>query len=365
MKKAKWVSVALFALTVQALELDLYYRSKGRFREKRRIMYADLALTQGSGLFAHLSLGTPPQNFCVIVDTFLDFTVLISSTAHHADWNDKSKFNRRYSTTDERLAQSVSVKHVLTTPIRDIFKLNGIPPIRVTFSVTGSYNPRLGVPVAGDGHLGLGYPDMGRRLPDFNILNVLSENQLIDYKRLTLLCVCAAHRNDLEPDAQVVFGSHHKIYPEEFQMVPADINRGGWKLVVLGLGTQAGRISSITFTASLDSTAWLSRASVDRARLINTALGARESGNLYFVDCNRMDQLPTLIISFQDQDLSLSPEQYFQKENIGGRIECFGSIAPDPEIRSEDMVLGMTFMEHFLTMFDQEAKGVGFQPRVC
>ncbi|TGZ64434.1 hypothetical protein CRM22_006374 [Opisthorchis felineus] len=235
----------------------------------------------------------------------------------------------------------------------------------MTFSVTGSYKPNLGVPVAGDGHLGLGYPDVGRKLPDFNILNVLSENQLIDYKRFTLLCVCAAHRNDLEPDAQVVFGSHHKIYPEEFQMVPAVITRGGWKVLVLGVGTQAGRISSVEFIATLDSTAWLSRASVDSARLINTALGARESGNLYFVDCNRMEQLPTFIISFQGQDLSLSPEQYFQKEDIGGRIDCFGSIVPDPEIRNADIVLGMTFMEHFLTMFDQEVKEVGFQPRVC
>ncbi|TGZ57151.1 hypothetical protein CRM22_010003, partial [Opisthorchis felineus] len=79
------------------------------------------------------------------------------------------------------------------------------------------------------------------------------------------------------------------------------------------LGTQAGQISPVAFIATLDSTAWLSRASVDRARLINTALGARESGNLYCVDCNRMDRLPTLIISFQGLDLSLSPEQYFQR----------------------------------------------------
>ncbi|TGZ57152.1 hypothetical protein CRM22_010004, partial [Opisthorchis felineus] len=52
-------------------------------------------------------------------------------------------------------------------------------------------------------------------------------------------------------------------------------------------------------------------------------------------------------------------------EDIGGRTVCFGSIVPDPAIRNVDMVLGMTFMEHFLTMFDQEVKKVGFQPRVC
>ncbi|KER20880.1 hypothetical protein T265_10667 [Opisthorchis viverrini] len=127
----------------------------------------------------------------------------------------------------------------------------------MTFSVLGINHERLGIPVLGDGHFGLGYPSARRRLGDSYILNVLAEQQLIDYKRFTLLCVCADHRNDFEPDAQVVFGSHHKIYPEEFHMVQADVSHGGWKIEVLGLSTLAGQISSIGFTASLDSTTWL------------------------------------------------------------------------------------------------------------
>ncbi|KAG5455278.1 plasmepsin-2 [Clonorchis sinensis] len=365
MEKANLVSLALFSLTIQAFEMNLYYRSKGPFREKRDIMYADLSVRERSGLVAHMSLGTPAQNFCVIVDTTLDVSVVISSMAEHADWNEKSKFNMALSTTYERASRLFSVRNMNTLGGRDALKLNGIPPTRVTFGVLNTLNLPLGLPVLGDGHLGLGHPEARRKLNDSNLLHVLSENRLIDYKRFTLLCVCARHRNDLEPDAQVVFGSHHKIYPEDFHMVPADVTHPGWKFEVSSLSTSRGGISSIEFYAKLDSTTWLNKASVDRTRLINTALGATVSGNVYVFDCNRMDQLPALIMSLQGADLRLIPEQYVQREETQGQTVCFSSIVADPRIRNEDMILGMAFMEHFLTMFDQQVKKVGFQERVC
>ncbi|GAA52260.1 cathepsin D [Clonorchis sinensis] len=148
-------------------------------------------------------------------------------------------------------------------------------------------------------------------------------------------------------------------------MVPVDISHAGWKFEVSSLSTSTGRISLITFHAKLDSTTWLNKASVDRTRLINTALGATLSGNMYVFDCNRMDQLPAFIMSLQGADLTLIPEQYVQREETQGRTVCFSSIVADPRIRNEDMILGMAFMEHFLTMFDQEVKKVGFQERVC
>ncbi|TGZ37329.1 hypothetical protein CRM22_011340 [Opisthorchis felineus] len=148
-------------------------------------------------------------------------------------------------------------------------------------------------------------------------------------------------------------------------MVPFELHPAGWRLDVLGLSTPARRISAIGFSATLDSTSWLNKASVDRARLINTALGAMESGDEYIVDCNRMKQLPALIISFHGLDLSLSLEKYVQKEDRSGQTHCFSSVVPDPGIRNENMVLGMAFMEHFLTMFDQEMNKVGFQERLC
>ncbi|KER20879.1 hypothetical protein T265_10666 [Opisthorchis viverrini] len=168
----------------------------------------------------------------------------------------------------------------------------------------------------------------------------------------TLLCVCPNHRNDFEPDAQVVFGSHHRIYPEDFHMVTADVSHGGWKIEVLGLSTHTGRISSIRFTATLDSTTWLNKAIVGCANQINAALGATLSGNVYVVDCNRIPRLPTLVISLPGTDLNLLPEQYVQKDTTQGRTQCFSSIVSDPAIRNEDMILGMSFMEHFLSMFD-------------
>ncbi|OON16821.1 eukaryotic aspartyl protease [Opisthorchis viverrini] len=245
------------------------------------------------------------------------------------------------------------------------FRLNGIPPIRMAFFLLSSYKPNQGLPVEGDGHMGLGHTEATRTIVDMSILNVLSEAQLIDHKRFTLLCVCDAHRNDLEPDAQVVFGSHHKIYPEDFQMTPAYVARGGWKVEVRGLRTPTQSISLMAFTATLDSTTWLNGASVERAGLINAALGGTLSENVYTVDCNQISQLPTLVFIFNGFELSLQPEQYVQKEQRHGRTRCFSSIVSNPGIRNKDMVLGMAFMEQFLTMFDQEAKNVGFQPRIC
>ncbi|KER18345.1 hypothetical protein T265_16126, partial [Opisthorchis viverrini] len=131
------------------------------------------------------------------------------------------------------------------------------------------------------------------------------------------------------------------------------------------LSTHTGRISAIRFAATLDSTTWLNKASVGRANQINAALGATLSGNVYVVDCDRISQLPTFVVSLPGTDLTLLPEQYVQKDTTQGRTQCFSFIVSDPEIRNEDMVLGMSFMEHFLTMFDQEVKKVGFQPRVC
>ncbi|KER20311.1 hypothetical protein T265_15347, partial [Opisthorchis viverrini] len=243
--------------------------------------------------------------------------------------------------------------------------IDGYPVGGLTISLLGINNPRLGLPVAADGHLGLGYPESSRTVPDFNILNVMSANQMIDYKRFTLFCVCAPHRNDLEPDARIVFGSHDTIDLRSFRMVPAEVTRASWKVPVTSLKTTTARISSRSFFATLDTTTWLNKASADRAGLINTALGTTLSGNLYVVDCDRIPGLPTLVVSLQGADLRFPPENYIQKEEVNGQTRCFSSIVPDPQITTERMVFGMTFLEHFTTLFDQQEKQIGFKPRVC
>ncbi|KAG5454656.1 plasmepsin-2 [Clonorchis sinensis] len=98
---------------------------------------------------------------------------------------------------------------------------------------------------------------------------------------------------------------------------------------------------------------------------LNTALGATLSGNVYVVDCNQIGQLPTLTIALQGADLSLTSDKYILKEEVQGQTRCFSSFVPDPQIRTERMTLGMSFMEHFITMFDQQENKVGFKPRVC
>ncbi|TGZ69401.1 hypothetical protein CRM22_003760 [Opisthorchis felineus] len=148
-------------------------------------------------------------------------------------------------------------------------------------------------------------------------------------------------------------------------MVSVDVGRATWKIYVLRLSTSERLISSKAFSATLDSSTWLNKASVNRARVINTALGATLSGNLYVVDCNKVEQLPALIIAMQGVELNLTPQQYIQKDELQGQTRCFSSIVPDPDIKTERMTLGMTFLEHFITMFDQQEKKVGFKPRVC
>ncbi|KER19603.1 hypothetical protein T265_11672 [Opisthorchis viverrini] len=161
----------------------------------------------------------------------------------------------------------------------------------MAFFLLSSHKPVQGLPPAADGHLGSGHSEATRTIADLGILNVLSEAQLIDYKRFTILCVCNF--------------------------------------------------------------------------LVRNAVGAALSGNVYVVDCGQINQLPTLIYTFQGFELSLLPEQYVQERETRGPTQCFSSIVSDPGIRNEDMVLGMSSMEHFLTMFDQETKSVGFQPRLC
>ncbi|KER21801.1 hypothetical protein T265_15012, partial [Opisthorchis viverrini] len=131
------------------------------------------------------------------------------------------------------------------------------------------------------------------------------------------------------------------------------------------LSTAGRRISLRSFTATLDSTTFLSKASVERTSQINTALGATLSGNLYVVDCNQVGQLPALVMSFQGVQLNLTPEQYIQRDEVQGQARCFSSIVADPAIKTERMTLGMSFMEHFITMFDQQENKVGFKPRIC
>ncbi|OON18907.1 hypothetical protein X801_05233, partial [Opisthorchis viverrini] len=46
-----------------------------------------------------------------------------------------------------------------------------------------------------------------------------------------------------------------------------------------------------------------------------------------------------------------------------GRTRCFRTIFRDPDITTEHTVPGIALMEHFITMFDQEHKEVGFKPR--
>ncbi|TGZ57589.1 hypothetical protein CRM22_009909 [Opisthorchis felineus] len=268
--------------------MDLYYRNKGRFREKRDIVYADLSVSE---------------------------------------------------------------------------ELDGRPVGRLTVSLLTSHNPNARLPVSSDGYLGFGYPDIERAITDFNILDLMSANGMIDYKRFTLFCVCATHRNNVEPDARIVFGSHRTINPQEFQMVPLEVAHGGWRVLIVR--TSVGEISHRPFSATLDSTSRLNKAAVDRALLINNAIGATQQGNIFIVDCDRLEQLPNLIIGFREVHLSLTPQQYIQKENVHGQTRCFSSIVSDPDIVTGGMVLGMAFMEHFLTMFDQQNKKVGFQPRVC
>ncbi|OON15927.1 hypothetical protein X801_08264 [Opisthorchis viverrini] len=175
----------------------------------------------------------------------------------------------------------------------------------------------------------------------------MSANQMIDYKRFTLFCVCADHRNDLQPDARFVFGSHGTVNPAEFQL---NGNTGGFQE---------------TFCCKVGLHCLVKQAQCGTCRRNQHRIRSAKMATLHVVDCNRVDQMPTLLMSFDDVRLDLHPRMYIQKDLVEGQMRCFSSIVPDPEIRTDHMTLGMAFMEQFIVMFDQREGKVGFKSRVC
>ncbi|KAG5453720.1 hypothetical protein CSKR_102345 [Clonorchis sinensis] len=221
--------------------------------------------------------------------------------------------------------------------------LDGHPVGRLTFPVFGVYHPHARLPVSGDGHLGLRYPKAKGTVAAFNILNVTSANQMIDNKGPTSRSklnpnflyniLSAAHRNDLEPHTRIAFWPHHTINPPESHMVPFEYF-DGFRMLRMYPKSKGAVVREIFFCNAghtTNTTSWLNKLSLSRAETLDAAIGATKSENNSLTATGWSScQLSSLILR--------------------------GTIVPDQDITTEHIMLGMAFMEQFITMSDQDGK---------
>ncbi|KAF2711700.1 peptidase A1 [Pleomassaria siparia CBS 279.74] len=307
--------------------------------------------------FSEISIGTPPQEFKVILDTGSSNLWVPSTDCNSIACYLHTKYDHSSSSTYKKNGSEFEIRYgsgsLSGYVSQDTFEIGDLKVKNQDFAEATS-EPGLAFAFGRfDGILGLGYDtiSVNHIVPPF--YNML-EQKLLDEP---LFAFYLGDTNSGE-ESEVTFGGINKDhYTGNLTKIPLR-RKAYWEV----------DLDAITFgdsTAELDNTGVILDTGTSLialpstiAELLNKEIGAKKSYNgQYTVECDTRDSLPDLTFTLTGHDFTIGPYDYIL-EVQGSCISAFmGMDFPEPV--GPLAILGDAFLRRWYSVYDVGSNSVG------
>ena len=306
--------------------------------------------------YAPITIGTPPQEFKVVLDTGSSNLWVPSSSCSSIACFLHSKYDASASSTYKANGSDFAIQYGsgslegyvsqdtvsigdLTIKKQDFAEATKEPGLAFAF---GKF----------DGILGLAYDtiSVNHIVPPFY--------QMLDQKLLDEPVFAFRLGSSEEDGGEATFGGvDESAYSGKIDYHPIR-RKGYWELELEGIKFGDEELELEGTGAAIDTGTSLIAMPSDIAEMLNAQIGAKKSWNgQYTVDCNTIPSLPDLSFIFSGKKYTLSGEDYVL--NAGGTcISSFmGMDIPEPV--GPIWIVGDSFLRKFYSVYDLGRNAVG------
>jgi len=309
--------------------------------------------------YAEISLGTPPQEFKVVLDTGSSNLWVPSSKCSsiacflHAKYDGTSSSSyKENGTTFEIRYGSGSLSGFVSSETLDFAGME----IKNQLFAEATEEPGLAFAFGRfDGILGLGYDTISVNHitpPFYELIN----QKLIDDK------VFAFYLGDTNKDendgGEAVFGGYDEDhYTGKITWLPVR-RRGYWEIGLDSFSFGKETLELENTGAAIDTGTSLIALPSDIAELLNKEIGAKKSWNgAYTVDCDKVASLPDITFTFSGYNFSLPATDYILNTQ-GTCISSFQGLDIPPPL-GPIWIIGDTFLRKYYSIYDLGKDRVG------
>lgn len=321
---------------------------------------------QDSEYYGIITIGTPPHNFTVIMDSGSSNLWVPSAKCNpsvYPSCSNHSTYDSSASSTYKANGKSLFLPYGSGTVVgflsQDVVNFAGLDVQNQVFGeMTQFPGQDLWGTVPFDGILGLGYPaiSMDSVTPVFD--NIIAAHSL----QSNVFSFYLSTENDEDPSygksMLTIGGTDPRFYSGDFTWAPVTqqsywlINVDDIKLNGQSTGACKGIFSSKCATVVDTGTSVLTGPS----SVINQLLPKINAS----ADCSNLDQLPNLSFSIAGKDFELTPQQYVIKLNAGDGQPTICQTGVQALDQLGLWILGDPFLRAYYTAFDRDNNRVGF-----
>ncbi|OON21931.1 eukaryotic aspartyl protease, partial [Opisthorchis viverrini] len=192
----------------------------------------------------------------------------------------------------------------------------------------------------------------GGQLPE-TFVGAMFRRRLIEEE---IFSFCFASNHEYLGDGVIVFGALLRwCYNGEVTYIPAGEN---WSVLVNFIGVYEGQLLVNSFSAFVDTgTQFIDgpRTEIDRINGLLDVVRVRDE--IYYVNCSKIPQYPTFLLSLSGLQVALTPREYVSvMRNDTGEF-CFSAFSYHEQ---PGWYFGTMFIRNFYTVFDPRRSRIGF-----
>jgi len=331
---------------------------------------ADIMLKNymNSQFYGEISVGTPPKRFRVIFDTASANMWVPSDQC--PDTNVACRSHRRYdsSRSSTYVADGTPFSLVYASGklkgflSQDTVELGGIAVTNMTFGEAMEQPGWAWVTAKYDGIIGMGYPSlaMGGVTPLFN---QMMEQGVVTDPMFSFWI--SKNRTSSVGGLLTLGGYNSQFFTGDIAWSDVSV-QDYWQIDMEGMSVE-GRKGTIACDrgcdAIVDTGTSLIVGPVNDVYRINSFIGAKLMwGGMWFVDCDKVDSLPSVSFRINGKDYPFTSSEYIVPVKTSGGIMCLSAFTPQ-DIKSKQgllWVLGDVFHSVYYTVYDFGNNRVGF-----
>lgn len=338
----------LAAVAVQTIILQRTERAPTFLQLGQEVPVADFMDQQ---YFVQGALGTPGQNFTLLVDTGSSNLWVPSASCYSLSCWTHNSFTSSASSSFATNNTSISIEYesgyCTGTVATDTLTLGQLTVPGVFFAEMTVVSTQFTY-THFDGILGLAWPSLAvNGLP--TVFSTLFAQNQIEENSFSLLLT-----NDTDPvPSQLVLGGiNSTLYTGEFVYIPA-LKNGYWSAQITGIYVGREKFELGNTIGIIDSGATGIAGNNDFVTWASKLITVNS-------DCSLLESLPTITVELTGREFELWPQDYVLVSIVAGQSTC---TSPFQSIEVDGLVLGTSFLRGFYTHFDFQQSRIGFAQR--
>ncbi|XP_067166610.1 pepsin B-like [Apteryx mantelli] len=332
-----------------------------KYQLSNAVAYEPLTNYLDSFYFGEISIGTPPQSFRVLFDTGSANLWVPSTYCQMPACAAHARFDPSQSST----FSNIGTTYTLTYGFGDLSVVLGYDTVTIQnivvtnqeFGLSQDEPSRPYYYLDFDGILGMAYPSVA--ISGYNTLmqNMLQQNQLSE----PIFSFYYSRNPTYNYGGEVILGGvDTQLYSGEVLWAPV-VQEAYWKIGIeeFSIGQSTTGWCSQGCHGIVDTGTFHLTVPAQYMPAFLQALGAQESNYGFVVDCNNIQNMPTLYFAISGAQLPLPPSVYVLNNNgvctVGVESTYVSSDSGQPL-----WILGNVFLRQYYSIFDMANNRVGF-----